>query len=52
MHNVYEKDGVSIDVCYRYEYYEVFGLNEEDFLELEKAYEDRYHYLFEDSEDK
>ena len=39
MENIYDKDGVYIDRCYRYDYIEVFGLNEEDFLKLEKAHE-------------
>ena len=34
MENIYDKDGIQIDVCYAYEYVEVFGLSEEEFKEL------------------
>jgi hypothetical protein len=34
MSEVYNKDGVKIDVCYAYEYIEVFGLEDEEQEEL------------------
>lgn len=37
---VYIDKGVRIDICRGYAYFEVFGLSEEDFAELEKFYED------------
>ena len=39
MFTVYEDEGVTIDVCYYWEYLEVFGLNEEEEKEIEKFYE-------------
>lgn len=39
MTNIYAEDGVYIDICYDYEYFEVFGLLKEEFNELE------YYYL-------
>ena len=40
MNNVYdnEKECLKIDICFRYEYLEVFGLDPEDFEELEEWY--------------
>ena len=38
MATLYEKDGLCIDICYEYEYFEVFGLTEEEFGELTKYY--------------
>lgn len=35
MENIYDKDGVQIDACYHYGYYEIFGLTDEDFKEIE-----------------
>ena len=34
MATIWEEDGVTIDICYRYEYFEVFGLTEEEENEL------------------
>ncbi len=34
MSTIWEEDGVTIDICYRYEYFEVFGLTEEEENEL------------------
>lgn len=34
MHTIWEEDGVTIDICYEYEYFEVFGLTEEEENEL------------------
>ena len=35
---IYDEDGLIIDVCYDYSYFEVFGLTDEEFEELEKFY--------------
>ena len=34
MSTIWDEDGVTIDICYRYEYFEVFGLTEEEENEL------------------
>ena len=34
MSTLWEEDGVTIDICYDYEYFEVFGLTEEEAKEL------------------
>ena len=34
MLTIWEEDGVTIDICYEYEYFEVFGLTEEEENEL------------------
>ena len=31
---IWKEDGVTIDICYEYEYFEVFGLTEEEENEL------------------
>lgn len=38
MFTLYEKDGVTIDICYRYSYFEILGLNEQEFREILKYY--------------
>ena len=38
MSTIYDEDGLTIDVCYRYSYFEVFGLTDEEFEELKKFY--------------
>lgn len=38
METIYASDGLTIDICYYYSYFEVFGLSEEEFDELEKYY--------------
>lgn len=38
MDNIYDEDGLSIDICYHYGYFEVFGLSASDFAKLEKFY--------------
>ena len=38
MTNLYKEDGLTIDICYGYEYFEVFGLTDDEFEELEKYY--------------
>ena len=40
---IYDKDGLTVDICYNWSYYEVFGLSNDDFLELSK-----YYYSLED----
>lgn len=39
MGTIYDEDGLTIDVCDYYSYFEVFGLTDEEFKELEKFYE-------------
>ena len=38
MFTVYNQDGLVIDICYRYGYFEVFGLSDEEFHELCEFY--------------
>jgi hypothetical protein len=38
MTTIYEDDELTIDICYDYSYFEVFGLSKTDFNELEKFY--------------
>lgn len=40
MVNLYNKDGLKVDICYYWEYFEVFGLTSEEFNELLKYYEE------------
>lgn len=42
MTNLYKEDGLTIDICYNYSYFEVFGLTNDEFEELKKHY---YAYL-------
>lgn len=39
MVTIFEEDGVTIDICYGYSYFEVFGLTEEEENELSRFYE-------------
>ena len=39
METVYEGDGLLIDICYRYSYFEVFGLSPSEFASLVKYYD-------------
>ena len=39
MVTVYDDAGLTIDICYEYNYFEVFGLSNEDFTELKKFYD-------------
>lgn len=52
MTTIYEEDGLTIDICYDWSYFEVFGLNSEDFKELSMFYgalkKQRYDELFND----
>lgn len=38
MEILYKGDDLTIDICYYYHYFEVFGLNDNEFVELEKFY--------------
>ena len=38
MTTVYDEDGLTIDICYNWSYYEVFGLSEDEFKELSVYY--------------
>ena len=40
MTNIYNDGELSIDVCYYWLYFEVFGLSDADFIELEKFYDE------------
>lgn len=37
---LYNENGLEIWICYNYSYFEVFGLSDKSFSELEKFYED------------
>lgn len=39
MTTLYSKDGLTIDICYKYEYFEVFGLSDSEFSELFAYYQ-------------
>lgn len=38
MYDIYDEDGLTIYICYSYRYFEVFGLTEEEFEQLENYY--------------
>lgn len=38
MSTIYEGEGLTIDICYDYAYFEVFGLSDADFEELKMYY--------------
>jgi len=38
MINIYNANGLIIDICYHYSYFEVFGLSKIEFEELERFY--------------
>ena len=38
MINIYDDGDLTIDICYSYSYFEVFGLSDDEFAELEKYY--------------
>lgn len=38
MSTIYDEDGLLIEGCYQWSYFEVFGLTEDEFIELEKYY--------------
>lgn len=39
METLYDSDNLIIDICYGWAYFEVFGLTDSEFVELEKYYE-------------
>ena len=38
MTNIYSENGLDIDICYGYAYFEVFGLTDDEFAQLETYY--------------
>lgn len=40
METLYDEDGLQVDICRFYEYFEVFGLSKDEFAELAKYYND------------
>ena len=40
MITLYDKDGLQIDICYSYSYFEVFGLSNKEFSELNQFYKE------------
>ena len=39
MGTIYEDANLTIDICYHYSYFEVFGLSDAEFEELERYYD-------------
>ena len=39
MSTLYDEDGLTIDICYEWAYFEVFGLSDAEFEELERYYD-------------
>lgn len=37
---IYDEDNITIDICYKWEYFEVFGLSKEEEIELSRFYND------------
>lgn len=53
MTTIYDSDELAVDICYGEMYFEVFGLSEEEFAELEAYYKkltDEYWGIEEDDE--
>ena len=44
MSTIYEGNGLKIDICYGYKYFEVFGLTKEEFQQLESYYTALVHH--------
>ena len=40
METIYDEGGIRIDLCRNWRYFEVFGLTNEEFAEVESFYED------------
>lgn len=38
METIYTDEGLTIDICYDYSYFEIFGLNDADFKKFKKYY--------------
>lgn len=49
METIYKNGSLTIDICFLYAYFEVFGLSDEDFEKLEEYY---YNDLRKESRDK
>ena len=45
MTTLYSKDGLTIDICFKHEYFEVFGLSEYEFSELFAFYQTISNFL-------
>jgi hypothetical protein len=41
---LYNEDGLRIDACWNYSYFEVFGLSDEEFEELKEYYKSLRNY--------
>lgn len=41
MNTIYDDGELQIDICYYYEYFEVFGLSDDEFTVLEKYYDNK-----------
>ena len=39
MDNIYDESGLTIDICFHYGYFEVFGLDDDEFNQLVDYYE-------------
>lgn len=40
MNTIYDENGLTVDICHDWRYFEVFGLNNEEFDELKRFYFD------------
>lgn len=38
--NIFSGEHFKVDICYQYEYFEVFGTTDEEWTELERLYEE------------
>ena len=38
METIYDEDGLQVDICYHWAYFEVFGLSEAQFSDLKMFY--------------
>lgn len=38
MFNIYKSNDIQLDICFDYDYFEVFGLTEEEFKDLQNYY--------------
>lgn len=39
MHTIYDKDGITVDICYDWGYIEIFGLTDEEFETVANLYD-------------
>lgn len=51
METIHNDNGLTIDICYGYAYYEVFGLSDEEFEELYEYYRELGKLGVEDNAD-